>query len=266
MRDPDDAIPSAVADVAELDRLLEIASADHPGVAVPEPVVRPLHLVAPPDLLLEDPVLVPQGVADRGQRERGHGIEEARRQSAESAVPEPGVALLLLEGLELDAVAIEGRPHAGLELEVQDVVPHGPTEEELDREEADPLASRLPVPIAGVQPSLHEDLAHLRGEREEPVAVGGLVETLGALHREVTQEPRRDLVGGDPRGIVVERMLRSWLVAHADRIPLKQSEADLERRGRTTATTLEHHRSVGSGPIQEQENPRRPERRSVRAT
>src|SRR5262245_53444427 len=42
-------------------------AADLPGVGPAEPVVGVLALLAPGDLLAEDPVLVPQAVADRGE-------------------------------------------------------------------------------------------------------------------------------------------------------------------------------------------------------
>ena len=59
-----------------------------------------LDLAAVDDALREHAVLVADAVAEGGQAERGHRIQETRRQPAQAAVAQCGVGLVLLDVLE----------------------------------------------------------------------------------------------------------------------------------------------------------------------
>ncbi len=76
-----------------------------------------LDLAAVDDALREHAVLVADAVAEGGQAERGHRVEEAGRQPAEAAVAEGGVGLVLLDVLEL--VRLQRQRGGGLALQVQ---------------------------------------------------------------------------------------------------------------------------------------------------
>src|SRR5688572_25327689 len=93
-----------------------------PRIAVAQPVVGRLGLVAVDDVLAEDAVLVTDSVAVEGKAERGRGVEEAGRQAAKTAVAEAGVALTLGESLELIADAPHGLRILRFRAEVGDVV------------------------------------------------------------------------------------------------------------------------------------------------
>lgn len=85
----------------EVDGYHVLGTRDLPRVAEAQPVVRLLELPAVLDALLEDAVVVAQAVAVRREADRGHRVEEARRQTPETAVAQTRVLLDLLELLEL---------------------------------------------------------------------------------------------------------------------------------------------------------------------
>ena len=64
-------------------------------------------------------------------------------------------------------------------LQIQNVVPHRTAEQELDGEETDPLGPLLPIPIPGIEPTLHQDFTHLTRKSEESIPIGGLIEDAG---------------------------------------------------------------------------------------
>jgi len=72
-------------------------------------VVGLLLLPAVSERLAEDPVLVAQAIAHRGELEHRHGVQEARSQSAQSAVAETGIGLLLY-GPEPVQLLLVGEP------------------------------------------------------------------------------------------------------------------------------------------------------------
>lgn len=84
-----------------LDGVEHVQALDLPGVAVVEPVIRLLSLEAVRDGLPEHPVLVPDPVPPGREIQRGHGVQEARGEAAQSAVAEGGVPLLLHQVLKL---------------------------------------------------------------------------------------------------------------------------------------------------------------------
>ena len=76
--------------------------------AVGLPAVGLLALEAVDDLLLEQAVLVIDAVAVAGHAQRGQGFQEARGQTAEAAVAQPGVGFAVEHIVEVDA---EPRQH-----------------------------------------------------------------------------------------------------------------------------------------------------------
>src|SRR5208337_1524124 len=106
IRDADDAFgvqpvpfrtlwPGSCLDPAfELDLERELGMRDLPWVAVLEPFLGLLHLVAVLDVLLEDPEIVAQPIADRGKVQGGNGIQKTRGEPAEAAIAEARIDLV----------------------------------------------------------------------------------------------------------------------------------------------------------------------------
>ncbi len=109
---------TAVIDMAaKAHGIVHTAPRKLPGRAVAEPGIRVLHLPAFDDGLREHAVFVADAVAERRQAERGHRIQETRRQPAQAAIAQGGVGLLLLDLLEL--LRLHGQGGGGFSLQVQ---------------------------------------------------------------------------------------------------------------------------------------------------
>ena len=90
----------------EPDDLEVIGRGELPWVAVEGPVVGKLDLLAILEGLLEDPELIPDAVPHRRHVQGSQGVEQARGQPAQAAVPQSG---LNVEGLQI----LEGVPGCG---------------------------------------------------------------------------------------------------------------------------------------------------------
>ncbi|SHW51777.1 Uncharacterised protein [Mycobacteroides abscessus subsp. abscessus] len=115
------------------DNEIEVGFAYFPRVSVVEPVVGLLDLPSVADLLVEDPVLIADAVADRRAIQGGQRVQVARRQASEPTVAQPG---FLLAGEHLiDVLTQRGQGVASLlfDLQVQQVVAQLRTHEELGR-------------------------------------------------------------------------------------------------------------------------------------
>src|ERR1019366_9213984 len=110
----------------ELDRDEGVGPGDLPGVPVPEPVVGRLALVPAQDALAEEAVLVADAVAEERKGERRGGVDEARREAAEAAVPEAGIYLPLRNVREAVAELLDGPGVGGVSAEAEDVVQEEP--------------------------------------------------------------------------------------------------------------------------------------------
>ena len=111
-----------------------------PGVGISQPVIRVLDLPAVLDLLAEHAVFVAQSVTDGRDLEGRHRVEEAGGQTAESAVAQPGVGLLLAEVVPVP-IPVRGQIFADVvfDLEIGDRVGQRPADEELHRQIIDLL-------------------------------------------------------------------------------------------------------------------------------
>ena len=102
-----------------------------PGVAVAQPLVGALDLPAVDDLLLEDAELVADAVADGGNLQRGHRVEEARGEAAQATVAEARLVLASREFGEVESQLADRLTHFVVDTEVQEVVAEMGTHQEL---------------------------------------------------------------------------------------------------------------------------------------
>src|SRR5208283_2143536 len=92
----------------EADGVEKLCPGEFPEIAVPEPVVRRLGLVALLDPLREDAVFVPYAIPVAGIPEGRHGIEKAGGKPSEAAVAKGGVPLVLQHLLQGDVEDSQG--------------------------------------------------------------------------------------------------------------------------------------------------------------
>jgi len=116
---------------AEVHLLGVLGSAELQGIAVLKPVVRDFLLVAVLDLLLEHAVVITDAAAVGRIVEGGKGIQETCSQTAETAVAERGIGLLVLDGVHLEAQLLEGLGDGLISHQVDGVVAEGAAHQEL---------------------------------------------------------------------------------------------------------------------------------------
>ena len=196
---------------------------DLPRIGVSEPVVGPLLLPAVLNLLLKDAVLIAQAIAHRRQLHRGHRIKEAGRETAETAVAQTRVGLLLEDFPPFAAVAIETRPDDRIEQQIHDVVGERTADEKLDRDVIDPLRVLARVGLIGAQPSVRKNVSdRTRGGLVALPRVGGL----GLDNVVEFQMP------------LVEGVRRAGEQGSADRVALQQRRG-VQRSGRPSPAPLD---------------------------
>ncbi len=93
---------------AEMDFLGVLGSAQFERIAVLKPVVRHFLLVAVLDLLLEHAVVITDAAAVSRIIEGGQGIKEACCETAQTAVAQSRIGLLVLDGVQAKAELFEG--------------------------------------------------------------------------------------------------------------------------------------------------------------
>ena len=98
-----EAVIPVLADLAvkaDLDGLIGVAL--QPDLTAGQPVVSALLLPAVHDLLLEDAVLVQDGVAGAADAGGGHAVQIAGSQTAQTAVAQACIGLFLKDALDVD--------------------------------------------------------------------------------------------------------------------------------------------------------------------
>ncbi len=144
---------------AEAHRKADVGARELPRRAVGEPWIGVLDLAAAHDVLREHAVLVADAVAERGQAERGHRVEEAGRQAPEAAVAERRIGLALGHVLEALRMTRHGLGRDAGEVERGERVAHRATDQELHREVVDAPRLRLALLGLGPHPAARELLA-----------------------------------------------------------------------------------------------------------
>src|SRR5579862_4859153 len=114
------AVALRIAAQTHLDRPL--GPRNLPRIAEAQPLVRLLHLPAIHDLLLEDPELVANAVADARNLQRRQGVEETGGESSEAAVAETRFLLAGEDRVEVQPELGHRIAHLGVASEVDEVV------------------------------------------------------------------------------------------------------------------------------------------------
>ena len=168
-------VPHVLHRTAEADLLGLVHLGDEPGPAPVQPVVGQLDLLAVHDLLLEDAQLVADGVAGEGDVQGGGGVQVAGRQTAQAAVAQTGVGLLLEEVGGGEAQGLNGLGQGLHHPQVVGVLPQGTAHEELHGQVVDLAGVLVPLLVGGFELALGDDVPHHQGTGLEHLLGGGLV-------------------------------------------------------------------------------------------
>ena len=169
---------------ADLLRLVGVALDPH--LAAGQPVVGSLLLPAVDDLLLEDAVLIQNGVAGAGDAVGGHAVEVARRQTAQAAVAQAGVGFLVVDGVDLDAGVGQHALGHVVEAEVEQAGAQAAAHQELHAEVVDllfPLAQDFGLEL--FLPVRHELAGDGRQAAVDLVGRGSLQRDVALAHQGV---------------------------------------------------------------------------------
>ena len=99
---------------AEADLVGDFGPLELPGIAERQPVLRHLDLPAVAEDLAEQAVVIADAIAEAGDADGRHALQEAGGEPAEAAIAERGVRLELLDARRVDAELGQRRP-AGLD-------------------------------------------------------------------------------------------------------------------------------------------------------
>ena len=169
-------VPVVYHTAAEADLLGLIHLGDEPGVAQAQPVVGLLYLAALHDLLLKDAQLIADGIAGGRDLQGGHGIQIAGGQTAQTAVAQTGVRLLLKEVGGGVAQVLQRLLQGIQQAEIVGVLLQRAAHEELHGQVVDLPLLVLPDPVPGL---------HLVGGHDVPQHQGAGLEDVvgtGVLH------------------------------------------------------------------------------------
>mmetsp|Transcript_18912 Transcript_18912/g.48505 ORF Transcript_18912/g.48505 Transcript_18912/m.48505 type:complete len:250 (+) Transcript_18912:2436-3185(+) len=115
-------------------RISHILARHLKAVLLRQPVVRHLHLTAVDDLLLEETIVVADAVAPQRQVLRRARVQEARSETAQTAVAKGRVLLVVVELFHLEAQLLQGLLVVVLDVKVRERVLHIAADEVLRRQ------------------------------------------------------------------------------------------------------------------------------------
>jgi hypothetical protein len=179
-----------------------------PGVAIAQPGIGSLDLVAMDNALMEHAILVAQAVAVGGQRQGGQRVQEAGGEPSQTAVTEPRIPLCLPQVFELVAEFVHGLRRGVEQPEIHQAIGQGTSHEEFQRQVVDTLGIVGIIGVLGVHPPLDEAIPH--GERQAEVGLPLTVHMLWQLCQgelEVGQELLPDGLGVQAIDILLLQIL-----------------------------------------------------------
>ena len=182
-----------------------------PWVTVLEPFIGLLHLVAVFDVLLEDPEIVSQAIADRGKVQGGNGIQKTRGEPAEAAIAEARIDLVFPQILPIEPFLRHGRAANVFHLKIDDIVAHQASDQELKRQVIESLDVLLVMRLLSRDPSIDQLVPHGQGQRIIAVAVGRAIAIPGKSLAKMALEIPPQAVGRHLRVFVSSRSSALYL-------------------------------------------------------
>ena len=209
LRDPARAVAAAVVGVvlgaaAELHFHRPFGTGDVPGGAVAQPLVGSFHLAAVDDVLIEDAELVADAVAQGGDLERGHRVEEAGGEPPQAAVAQARFLLLPEQFREVEPELGDRLLDLRVDAEIDQVVAQVRAEQELGGEVGDRARAFARVGLGGAHPAMQQVVAHQVREREVIVAPGGERRELALNVKQVVEKVALDGLLGEAGAVLLD--------------------------------------------------------------
>lgn len=171
-------VPAGADGASEVDLLRLLGFGQQPRIAQRLPVVGQLHLLPLHDLLLEQAQLVADGVAGGRNLQRGHAVQIAGGQTAQTAVAKTCVRLHVKDVGGLEAQVLNGLLQLGQHVQVIGVLHQAAAHQELQRQVVNPAGALAGGLLPALHPVLGHNVAQHHGAGLQHFAVAGLL--LGA--------------------------------------------------------------------------------------
>ena len=182
------ALPGLDGLAVKADLLGLIGMALDPDLTAGQPVVSSLLLPAVHDLLLEDAVLVQDGVAGAGDAVGGHAVQIAGGQAAQTAVAQASIGLLLIDGIDLDVGISQHALGNLVQAKVEQARAQAAAHEELHAEVVDLLLALAQDLGLVLLLAVRHDLAGDHGQAAVDLVSGGGVDGDVALTHQLVLE------------------------------------------------------------------------------
>ena len=157
---------------AELHLFGVFRAAEFEGIAVRQPVVRHFHLIAVPDFLLEHAVAVANAAAVGRIAQGRQGIQEARGQTAQAAIAQRRIGLLILHCVDVQAQLVQSFLHLVERLQVDEVVAQRAAHQEFHGHVIDHFGILLLIFLLRRHPVVHDHVLDRIGHRLEDLLLG----------------------------------------------------------------------------------------------
>ena len=158
------------------------------GIAVREPVVRHLHLVAVADLLLEHAVTVTDAAAVGRIAQGRQGIQEAGGKPSQSAVSQRGVRLLILNHIDVNAQLLQRLGDLVIGLQVDQVVAQSASHQEFHGQIINRLGIFFLIFLLRRHPVINDHILYRVSDRLKNLLVRRLFKGLAVERLDVVQD------------------------------------------------------------------------------
>ena len=209
---------------AEADLVGHFRTLELPGIAEGQPVLRLLDLPAIVERLTEQAMIVADTIAEAGDANRPHALQEAGREPPEAAIAERGVGLELLQLSSDWPRSPSACSQTSQKPEIGEAVDQQAADQELHREVIDPLFLPAVDLARAVHPAHDKLVAHRERGRDQPVTEARMLRILADRKDQLAQDLILEALRGH-RGrlrlhqfIVVlhegaARRVRRWLIS-----------------------------------------------------
>ncbi len=164
---------NALAAAVKFDLVNHIGALELPRIAVAQPVVGMLDLLAVPDGLREQAKIITHPVAETRITMGDHGFQITRRQTAQTAIAKRRVMLDLDQGVQILPQTGQRIAHLALYPQIKQVLVQLPPEQIFHRKIIDPARFIGVLGAGGVDITLAQNPPEQEGEGVIPVLMGG---------------------------------------------------------------------------------------------
>ena len=182
---------------AEADRVRIFRALELPRITVDEPVLGRFLLPTAPNDLPEEPVVVTDAVAVRGDAERRHAVHETGGETSETAVAERRIRLDTAQFGQADPELVQRLLHRLRDAEICHRIEKEAADQKFQREVIDALSSVGVNGVGRFHPALDDEVAGGESDCEIPVArscdLRNLADRIGQLGEHRSLQFRRCL-------------------------------------------------------------------------